>query len=103
MQLEEIELAFSKPDLVRDAGQHKMWQYRADNCVMDIYWKDNGESYPVSYFEIRQRRSVLDGTQAVIEPMQWQCVQAIIETNRREIEAGFGEIYADLSYTDLSL
>ena len=97
MELEEIELTFSKPDLVRSAGRHKMWQYRSDNCVMDIYWKDNGASQPVSHFEIRQRRSVLDGAQAVVEPVVWECVQNIIQTNRHDIEAGFDDIYADLS------
>jgi len=82
---------------MRQDGRNHVWQYRAENCVLDIYWRNKGEKQPVSHFEIRQRRSVLDSTQAIIEPVKWQCVQSIIEKNRGNIDRGFDDIYADFS------
>lgn len=93
----EIKLALSKPDLERKDGSNHLWQYRTDACVLDVYWKQQKASKPISYFEIRQRRSVLDGTQPVVDPVQWQCVQSIIQDRRQAIDAGFSDLYADLS------
>ncbi len=97
LNADEIKLALSKPDLERKDGQNNLWQYRTKGCVLDVYWKEKPSSKPVSYFEIRQRRSVLDGTEAVVDPVQWQCVQSVIQERRHVIDDGFNDIYADLS------
>ncbi len=93
----EVKLAFSTPDLERKDGRNAIWQYRTQGCVLDVYLKNKGAKQSVSHFEIRQRRSVLDGTQAVVDPVQWQCVQTVIQERRRAIDNGFSDIYADLS------
>ena len=97
LQASEVKLALSSPDLEREDGYNKVWQYRGQDCVLDVYWQKINAQTPISHFEIRQRRSVLDGTQAVIEPVKWQCIQNIIQQRRDDIDEGFREAYADLS------
>jgi hypothetical protein len=51
----DIELAFATPELKRLDGAMKMWQYRAHDCVLDIYFKDD----TVSWYEMRAREKAV--------------------------------------------
>lgn len=97
LEARDIKLALSAPDFSRKDGRNNIWQYRTESCVLDIHWQEKKSSAPVSHFEFRQRRSALNGTQAVIDPVEWQCVQSIIQDRRDKIGKGFREAYADLS------
>lgn len=92
LQADEIKLALSKPDMERKDGANNIWQYRTKDCVLDIYWNKANSSNPVSYVEFRQRRSILDATQPVADPVEWQCLQTIIQDRRRAIRRGFNDI-----------
>lgn len=94
---DDVKLALSSPDFSRQDGGNHMWQYRTDACVLDIFWKQDKAEKSVSHFEFRQRRSVLNMSEAVIDPVKWQCVQQIIQDHRDDIEQGFSDIYAVLS------
>lgn len=97
LEADEIELSLSAPDLIKKEGINNIWQYRADSCVLDIYWNKKGSKNPVSYYEIRQRRSILNTAEAVEDPIEWQCIQTIIQDRRQIIRNGFNKNYADLS------
>lgn len=52
-------LVMDKPDLERRDAMMTMWQYRSDDCVLDVYLKPaEDQNYaPVMHYEIRQRRT----------------------------------------------
>ncbi len=96
LNAQEVKLVLASPDFARKDGRQTHWQYRSKACVMDVFLKGKNNA-KVSYYDIRQRRSVLDGTQEIADPVEWQCVQSIIQERRRDIAKGFSDIYADLS------
>ena len=43
------------PDFVRRDGSAQIWQYRATNCVLDLFLYKNGNETHVKHAEIRPR------------------------------------------------
>lgn len=52
----EIAYLFGKPSLERRDADARIWQYRTDGCVVDVYFYKNGEresGFDVSYVDFR--------------------------------------------------
>lgn len=45
------------PDFVRRDGAAQIWQYRAENCVFDLFLYGNGNSSRVAHVDLRERRA----------------------------------------------
>ena len=75
LNAQDLDVVLPEPDLTRQDGREFMAQYRTEDCVMDVFWK-KGKN--IHHYEVRQRRSVLNGAQEVIDPVAWQCVQQIM-------------------------
>lgn len=57
---------FREPDLDRREGATKIWQYRADSCVLDIYFDETAERETagrVIHYEMRPRLLAAFGKQ----------------------------------------
>ena len=59
MSLTETEVTslFGTPDLTRKDADARVWQYRGDGCVMDVYFYGKGSSRPVTYVDYRGKTS----------------------------------------------
>jgi hypothetical protein len=94
----DIELALAEPDLARVEGESVVWQYRANSCVLDVYWQDNKTAGEIDHHEFRARQTVSQTgiTENEINS-SWACLQNIIEMRRAQIEQNLLNIYAVLS------
>lgn len=51
----DITHLFGAPDYIRQEEKILIWQYKSDECVMDIYWDGRSQSSNVSYASTRSR------------------------------------------------
>lgn len=72
---------FYHPELIRSEGSMVLWQYRNEECVMDIYFETHEHkkgSETVKYFETRSRNPHLFPEQDSV-----QCVHSLLRTAHR--------------------
>lgn len=70
----QIGMIFSAPGLQRHEGDMDVWQYRTDDCVLDLYIADNGRGQVVHY-ETRTRASGVGNMDAAAVR---DCVRAVL-------------------------
>ncbi len=54
----DVRALLHEPEMVRVDAPTMVWQYRSDECVLDIFFKANSEAdinAPVKHYEIRSR------------------------------------------------
>lgn len=93
LRAQDISLALSLPDLDRQDGVGRAWQYRTGSCIMDIFWKKNGQQSEASHVEFRSRRIITENKKGDVST--WRCVQEIIQQRREKIDAGFEQEHVD--------
>ena len=86
----DVLMAFSFPELKRMEGPMRIWQYRGDDCVMDIYLKDGGAndagSASVIHYEVRTRDKAVLRPEMKIQGRvadKNECTQAIMDGAER--------------------
>lgn len=92
LRAQDISLALSLPDLDRQDGLGRAWQYRTGSCIMDIFWKMNAQQSEASHVEFRARREITEEKKDDVS--KWKCVQEIIQQRREKIDAGFVQEHA---------
>lgn len=97
MRATDVKLAMAEPELNRRDGKSRIWQYRTEGCVLDIYWMQQGDNPKISHYEFRSRRAVFDENVSIQNEPAWQCIQTLIQQRQTKIEEGFHKSYADLS------
>lgn len=97
LRRDDLKLALAAPDLDRKDGAVNVWQYRSENCVMDVYWTKPNDQATIKHYEFRERRSVFDKPLEENTPAAWRCMQSFIEERHEIVREGFTDIYADLS------
>ena len=80
---QDFQLIMDQPDLERRDAMVTMWQYRSDDCVLDVYFKPAEEQdyAPVTHYEIRARRKAYFMEQdenAVAETDLGACMASIL-------------------------
>ncbi|MBV1928637.1 MAG: hypothetical protein KUG81_03910, partial [Gammaproteobacteria bacterium] len=52
----ETKIIFGQPTVIRHDNPAEIWQYQAQNCVVDIYFYQNNSNKPsrIAYYEIRR-------------------------------------------------
>jgi hypothetical protein len=58
------------PDFVRRDGPAQVWQYRAENCVFDLFLYGDGNSSRVTHVELRERRATDESAEACFSRMR---------------------------------
>lgn len=73
----QIGLLFSTPGLLRHEGVMNVWQYRTDDCVLDIYVADSGRGKVVHY-ETRARVKASHTGETVLDVVAVRdCVRSV--------------------------
>ncbi len=63
MSGQDIALVLNEPELVRQDYPTVVWQYRGDNCVLDVYFASMEEDVseaPIVHYEIRSREKNME-------------------------------------------
>lgn len=84
---EDVRLILAEPDLAWQEASSASWQYKAGECVLDIYLDTDKDS--VAYYEFRSADAVADDT-----PSSWNCMQSLYEARAKVIEANFQQVFA---------
>jgi hypothetical protein len=87
---QDVALILAKPELARQDGQSRMWQYRTAGCVLDVYIQED----KVAHYEFRSRGD-LNGK----KPGSWSCLQSLYKERPIDIAKAFQEIYASSKAT----
>lgn len=58
------------PDFVRRDGPAQIWQYRAENCVFDLFLYGDGDTSRVTHVELRERRATNETAEACYSRMR---------------------------------
>jgi hypothetical protein len=77
----DILFAFAQPQLRRMEGPVRLWQYRTENCVMDVYFREQGKALSVVHYELRPRDKAVFADHPVQSDSRFQeksCVQALL-------------------------
>jgi hypothetical protein len=54
----EVTALYGAPAMTRKDADAQVWQYRSDECVMDVYFYGSGDGRPVTYVDYRGKASV---------------------------------------------
>lgn len=76
----EISEILGPPGRVRKEASMRVWQYRTDKCVLDLFLYKQPEAYRVVYFEFRS--PTLD------DVAEKECFSALVERNRSQSISG---------------
>lgn len=58
------------PDFVRRDGPAQIWQYRAENCVFDLFLYRDGDTSRVNHVELRERGATSEPAEACYARMR---------------------------------
>ncbi len=97
---EKIALILAQPELKRTDSPTEIWQYRSEDCIIDIYFVQKSgrtdASIQPEFIEFRQRAEIT--SPAVKDKVDGlHCMNSLYEYRRADIEAGFQSLYASLS------
>jgi hypothetical protein len=87
-----VRTAFGEPELVRADMPTIVWQYRSNNCVLDVYFKaDEGDVHyaPVVFYEVRSRQTGAD----VNQPAEQSCFDSILPSVNTPYMLSVGAFY----------
>lgn len=83
----EIGYLFGKPSLERRDADARIWQYRTDGCVVDVYFYKNSEresGFDVSYVDFRSGEQLKLGGRIAEEPAgtnsQSRCLRTLVSS-----------------------
>ena len=63
-QPERLLPVLGAPDFVRRDGTAQIWQYRAENCVFDLFLYGDDDSSRVAHVDLRERRATDEPVEA---------------------------------------
>ncbi len=85
LSLNDLKLMLASPDLYRQDGMGKVWQYRTESCVFDVFMTDS----KVMHYEFRSRH-IGDET----EINQSACLRDLFDSRKNQIAKAFEDFYA---------
>jgi len=85
---QEISYLFGKPTFSRKDADARVWQYKTNNCVIDVYFYEEGKGAqsPVSYVDMRFKEELFPGSQSktsVSQEEQSRCLQDVVAMSDR--------------------
>ena len=82
---EEVSLILASPDLTRKDGVGGVWQYRTNECVLDVFFASD----KIAHYEFRSRKMGSDEI-----PASETCLRNLYSSRRAQIAKSFDEIFA---------
>lgn len=67
MRLGGVSTLLGKPQFIRREASARVWQYRTNTCVLDLFMYDIGAEYEVVYYEFRPAAVLSGSTQGCFE------------------------------------
>lgn len=88
---EEVAFIFPQPALQIEEGAVKVWQFRTQDCALDLYWKEASADKALqtpAHWNLRQRGALYASHEAggqMKKSHDWQCLQILLQRQDQSI------------------
>lgn len=93
----DVMAALATPDLEREEGKARQWQFMTNECVLDVYWREGAKGKAIDHYEFRRRQNIERGKQINdVKASELNCMQNLVHGRRALVEKNAEETYAVL-------